>query len=107
MIKQDDGSYLCEFNGETYTFLNDDEMYRRFYAGVPIEDIAKARGCSVMRAKDIIKRQRLEYERNTMRNTINSLVRFDKTLARLDPSGVSATTLAHLQPMRKFLESLI
>ena len=43
MIKQDDGSYRYEFEGQTYSFLNDDEMYRRFYAGVPIEDIAKAR----------------------------------------------------------------
>jgi hypothetical protein len=90
----------------TYSFIPDEEMHRRFYAGVPIEDIAKSRDCSVERAKSLIKRQRLEYERSAMVATIRNLVHFDKSLVKLDPSGSSAVTMAYLQPMRKFLEQI-
>ena len=93
-------------DGVTYSMIFDDEIYRRYVAGVPLEDIAKARGCSVSRINQLIKRQRLEYERETMQDTIRALNRFDQTLVRLDPTGTSAITMAYLQPLRKFLEAL-
>ncbi len=99
-------SFVMNGNVYTYNFIPDEEMHRRFHAGVPIEDIAKSRGCSVGRAASLIKRQRLEYERFSMTETIRDLVRFDKALVKLDPSGSSAITMAYLQPMRKFLEQI-
>lgn len=93
-------------SSDDYVYVDAAVMHRRFYDGDPIEDIAKARGCSVTRAKSLIKQQRLEYERNAMTATIHDMYRFDKMLVKLDPSGTSAITLAYLQPMRKFLEQI-
>ena len=108
MKEYEDETHSFEMDGKvyTYSYIPDEEMHRRFHAGVPIEDIAKSRDCSVERAKSIIKRQRLAYERLSMTETIRDLVRFDKALVKLDPSGSSAITMAYLQPMRKFLEHI-
>ena len=106
MNKQEDGVYTYMYDGRPYSFILSDEMYRRFNAGVPIEDIAKARGCSIARAKSIINKERKDAANDTMRNTIRDMVEFDKRLVKLDPVGTSAVTMAYLQPMRKFLEQL-
>ena len=108
MKEYEDETHSFELDGNTYTYsyIPDDEMHRRFYAGVPIEDIAKSRDCSIERAKSLIKRKRHEYERSAMEATIRGLVHFDKALVKLDPSGSSAITMAYLQPMRKFLEQI-
>jgi hypothetical protein len=106
MSFDENGVYHFQIDGVPCSMIFEDEMYRRFNAGVPIEDVAEARGCSVNRAKELIKRQRLAYERQTMRNTIDDLVKFDKAMVKYDPSGSSALTMAYLQPMRKFLEQL-
>ena len=105
-MTDEDGVYRYEFEGRLCTFLFDEEVYKRYVAGVPLEDIAKLRGCSVNRINQLIKRQRLEYERQTMQGTIRELNQFDMRLVRLDPTGTSAITMAYLQPMRKFLEAL-
>jgi hypothetical protein len=106
MTTTEDGVHYYEFEGKQYSFIFDDEIYKRYIAGVPLEDIAKARGCSVNRINQLIKRQRQEYERDTMQDTIRALNRFDQTLVRLDPTGTTAVTMAFLQPIRKFLEAL-
>lgn len=105
-MTDEDGVHYYEYAGQQYSIIFDDEIYRRYVAGVPLEDIAKARGCSVNRIKALIKRQRQEYERDTMWDTVQALKKFDQTLVRLDPTGTSAITMAYLQPMRKFLEAL-
>ena len=106
MSPQQDGVYTYTYNGVEYSFMRSDEMYRRFNAGVPIEELAKARGCSVARAKSIIQKERNDAATDTMRNTIKAMVEFDKRLVKLDPTGTSLVTMAYLQPMRKFLEQL-
>lgn len=105
-MTDEDGVYRYEFEGRLCTFLFDEEVYKRYVAGEPLEDIAKLRGCSVSRIKHLIKRQREEYERDTMLDTVRALIQFDMRLVRLDPTGTSAVTMAYLQPMRKFLEAL-
>jgi hypothetical protein len=105
-MTNEDGVHYYEFEGKQYSFIFDDEIYKRYVANVPLEDIAKARGCSVNRIKQLIKRQREEYERDTMLDTVRALIQFDMRLVRLDPTGTSAVTMAYLQPMRKFLEAL-
>jgi hypothetical protein len=105
-MTDEEGVYHYEFEGRPCTFLFDEEVYKRYVAGEPLEDIAKLRGCSVNRINQLIKRQRQEYERDTIQGTIRALNYFDQMLVRLDPTGTSAITMAYLQPMRKFLEAI-
>ena len=100
------GEDFFEVDGVRYAFIYDDEIYRRFVAGVPLEEIAEARGCSVSRIRHLIKREKEMHERNTMQDTVRALNRFDQMLVRIDPTGTSAVTMAYLQPMRNFLEKL-
>jgi hypothetical protein len=104
-MKEDEDDYFV-FEGVRYPWIADEVMHKRFYAGTPIEAIAKARGCSVGRAKELIRRQRETYERIAMQEGVRARVEFDKAMVKYDPSGSSTLTMAFLQPMRKFLERI-
>jgi hypothetical protein len=41
-----------------------------------------------------------------MQQQLQQKEEFDKALAKLDPTGSSAITMAYLQPMRNFLQNL-
>ena len=92
--------------GESYTTMSSQHMHKHFFAGVPVEEIAKARGCGVERARAIINKQVRDYEHTAYYRNLLEKDRFDRLLVRLDPSASHAITMAYLQPMRGFLESL-
>lgn len=93
-------------DGVPCSFLRDEDMYRYFHGGVPIEQVARARGCSVSRAKSLLKRQEQTYQMQAFYQRLEQQEKFDKTLAKLDPAGNSAITMAYLQPLRGFLQAV-
>ena len=93
-------------DGVPCSFLGDEDMYRYFHGGVPIEQIARARGCSVSHAMSLLKRQKQRYEIQAYYQGLEQQEKFDKTLAKLDPAGNSAMTMAYLQPLRGFLQAV-
>lgn len=93
-------------DGVPCSFLGDEDIYKYFHGGVPIEKIAHARGCSVERIKALVKRQRGTYELQAYYTRLEQQEKFDKTLAKLDPAGNSAMTMAYLQPLRGFLQAV-
>jgi hypothetical protein len=98
--------YHYQVDGVRYTSLSDENIYKYFHGGVPIEEIARARGCSVSRINALVRRQRDTYQMLTFYKRLKQQEEFDKTLAKLDPTGTSATTMAYLQPMREFLKNI-
>jgi DNA-directed RNA polymerase specialized sigma24 family protein len=108
-IAEEDIHYFL-INGVRYTTLSNEAIYKYFYGGVPVEEIARIRGCSIGRIQEIAKRQKdtyriIDFERQ-LRQQLQQREEFDKALAKLDPTGTSAITMAYLQPMRNFLENL-
>ena len=89
-----------------YEYITCAEVYRRFNEGETVAELAKARGCSVPRIYGIINKERRDLEYKAMYNNLYALSDFDKRLAKLDPAGNSAITMAYLQPLRKFLEQI-
>jgi hypothetical protein len=102
----DEDFYHYQANGIAYTFLHDESIYKYFHGGVPIEKIAHARGCSVGRIKALVKRQEQTYQMQAFYQRLEQQEKFDKTLAKLDPAGNSAMTMAYLQPLRGFLQAV-
>jgi len=98
--------YHYQVDGVRYTGLSDEAIYKYFHGGVPIEEIARVRGCSVGRIRELLKRQRDTYQMLTFHKRLKQQEEFDKTLAKLDPTGTSAATMAYLQPLRGFLQNL-
>jgi hypothetical protein len=98
--------YHYQVDGVRYTSLSDEAIYKHFHGGVPTEEIARVRGCSVSRIQALVKRQRDTYQMMAFYKRLKQQEEFDKTLAKLDPTGTSATTMAYLQPMREFLKNL-
>jgi DNA-directed RNA polymerase specialized sigma24 family protein len=102
----DEDILYVQVEGVRYPFLRDEDMYRYFHGGVSIEQVARARGCSVSRAKALLKRQEQTYQMQAFYQRLEQQEKFDKTLAKLDPAGNSAMTMAYLQPLRGFLQAV-
>jgi DNA-directed RNA polymerase specialized sigma24 family protein len=98
--------YHYQVDGLRYTSLSDENIYKYFHGGVPIEEIARVRGCSVSRIHSLVKRQKDTYQMLAFYARLKQQEEFDKTLAKLDPAGSSAMTMAYLQPLRGFLQNL-
>jgi len=90
----------------TYTMMWDDAIHKYFYAGVPIAELARARSCSEKRIKELVKRYDGELQVRAFNRRVEEQVVFDKKLAKLDPAGNSAITMAYLQPLRAFLQNI-
>ena len=104
-IAKEDIKYF-ESNGVAYTFMWDEDIYKYFYAGVPIAELARIRGCSESRIKALVKRHKDVFQMQAFHQRLNEQELFDKRLARLDPTGSSQMTMAYLQPLRAFLQSI-
>lgn len=102
----DEDIYHYHVDGVRYTSLSDEAIYKYFHGGVPIEEIARVRGCSVSRIHSLVKRQKDTYQMLAFHGRVKQQEEFDKTLAKLDPAGNSAMTMAYLQPLRGFLQNL-
>jgi len=93
-------------DGAPYSFITSEVVYKYFYGGVPVEEIARVRGCSVSRVKALVDRQRDTYQLQAYCARLQQQEQFDKTVVKLDPAGSSAMTMAHLQPLRGFLQAV-
>ena len=102
----DEDYYHYQVDGVRYTFLTDEAVHKYFHGGVPVEEIARVRGCSVSRVKSLVKRQRDTYQLQAYCARLQQQEQFDKTVAKLDPAGNSAMTMAYLQPLRGFLQAV-
>ena len=102
--KEDIHYYAVE--GERFSFMLDPALHKYFHAGVPVEELARIRGCSVSRVKAIVKRQEGVYQMQAFYDRLHQQEQFDRTLAKLDPTGSSPMTMAYLQPLRAFLQSI-
>lgn len=95
-----------EVDGVPYTGILDENIYKYFHSGVPVEEIARVRNCSVSRIYTLVKRQKDTYLIWAFHERLKQQEKFDKNLAKLDPAGDSAMTMAYLQPLRGFLQNL-
>jgi hypothetical protein len=95
-----------EVDGVPYTSILDENVYKYFHSGVPVEEIARVRECSVSRIRTLVKRQKDTYLIQAFHERLKQQEKFDKNLAKLDPAGDSTMTMAYLQPLRGFLQNL-
>ena len=102
----DEDVFHYQVDGVPYTFLKDEAIYKYFHSGVPIEEIAIARGCSVSSIHTLVKRQKDTYQLQEYGARIQQQKRFDEAMVKLDPTGNSAVTMAYLQPLRGFLQAV-
>lgn len=93
-------------DGAPCSFLSDEAVHKYFHGGVPVEEIARVRGCSVSRVKTLVNRQRDTYQMLAYYARLQQQERFDKAVTSLDPSGSSALTMAYLQPLTGFLRAI-
>jgi DNA-directed RNA polymerase specialized sigma24 family protein len=98
--------YHYQVDGVSFTGLRDEAIYKYFHGGVPIEEIARVRGCSVSRIHTLVKRQKDAYHLQAYGARIQQQKQFDKAMVKLDPTGNSAVTMAYLQPLRGFLQAV-
>jgi len=104
-IVEEDIHYY-KVDGIAYTFMCDENIHKYFHAGVPVAELARIRGCSESRIKVLVKRHEGELQLKAFHRRLDEQVLFDKRLAKLDPAGNSAMTMAYLQPLRAFLQNI-
>lgn len=95
-----------QVDGVQYSSLRDEAIYKYFHGGVPIEEIARVRGCSTSRIHTLVNRQKDTYHLQAYGARMQQQKQFDKAMVKLDPTGNSAITMAYLQPLRGFLQAV-